>query len=351
MVATQTQFRRGTAAQVDAMTPVAGEVVIDTTNNRACIGNGSTAGGIKVPTAKDIQNQYAIYGTVGGTANAITLTNAPVSTSYAAGQRYTFKATSSNSAATTVNVDGLGVKNIYKLSRGSLVALSGSEIYSSGMYVIIYDGTQFQLFTGGGGGVLTVKQQVFTASGTYTPNAGMLYCDVELVGGGGGGGSQPSGGSDWGSGGGAAGGYACEVITAATIGASQVVTIGAAGAEGNPGGTGGTTSLGALLQATGGTGGVRGAASTSGAGGTGGVGSLGNMNADGGDGHPGGSGTNGSGGSGGASFYGGGGRGASVASVGAVGKAYGSGGGGGRTSNAGAAGKAGSIIVTEYCSQ
>jgi hypothetical protein len=55
-------------------------------------------------------------------------------------------------------------------------------------------------------GVVTVKKQIFTASGTYTPSAGMIYCIIECVGGGAGGGGgagsatsvlQGGGGRHW----------------------------------------------------------------------------------------------------------------------------------------------------------
>jgi len=59
--------------------------------------------------------------------------------------RLKFKATSTNSSATTVNVDGLGTKNIYKLSGTSLIALTGNEIVSGAIYELNYDGTQFQM--------------------------------------------------------------------------------------------------------------------------------------------------------------------------------------------------------------
>ncbi|HZZ63828.1 MAG TPA: hypothetical protein VFE63_22135 [Roseiarcus sp.] len=41
----QLQFRRGTAAQVAAFTGAQGEIVVDTTNNRLAVNDGSTAGG------------------------------------------------------------------------------------------------------------------------------------------------------------------------------------------------------------------------------------------------------------------------------------------------------------------
>jgi|SRR5487761_1519608 hypothetical protein len=48
--AVQVQYRRGTAAQVAAFTGAAGEMVIDTTNNRVVVQDGATAGGF--PAAK-----------------------------------------------------------------------------------------------------------------------------------------------------------------------------------------------------------------------------------------------------------------------------------------------------------
>jgi hypothetical protein len=106
----------------------------------------------------------------------------------------------------------------------------------------------------------TPTVQRFTASGTYTPTAGMKFAIVEMVGGGGGGGNTTASSTTTlsvGSGGGA-GGYIKALMTAAQIGASQAVTIGAGGIGG---GTGGNTTLGTLLTANGGGGGTAGAAS------------------------------------------------------------------------------------------
>lgn len=138
---------------------------------------------------------------------------------------------------------------------------------------------------------VTVKMQVFTSSGTYTPTAGMRYCDALVVGGGGGGGGSAgqSGYIAIGSGGGS-GGYARKIISAATIGASQTVTIGSggtAGAYNGAGGNGGSSSLGAIISATGGSGGYPGQLNNSTQicltiGGNGGVGSSGDLNGVGG---------------------------------------------------------------------
>jgi len=122
------------------------------------------------------------------------------------------------------------------------------------------DGT-FAAPPAGGAGISTVNVQKFTASGTYTPTASMKYCTIECFGGGGGGGGcvYTSGNNGIG-GGGASGGYSRLTASAATIGASQTVTIGTGGAAGaaagGNGGAGGATSVGTLCVANGGGGGV-----------------------------------------------------------------------------------------------
>lgn len=88
-------------------------------------------------------NTAAIYSaTVGGTANAITLTPTPAITAYQAGQQFTFIAGSSNTTATTINISGLGVKNITK---NGATALAANDILSGAIVTIEYDGTRFQL--------------------------------------------------------------------------------------------------------------------------------------------------------------------------------------------------------------
>jgi len=132
------------------MTPAAGEAVVNTTDKRVHLGDGAAAGGIPLPNAPDVQQQAFLYATVGGTGNAITLTNAasPV-TAYAAPLKQVFKATAGNSGAVTVDVDGLGTKNIKKMDNGALAALVTGDIISGGVYEIVYDGTQFQILSAG----------------------------------------------------------------------------------------------------------------------------------------------------------------------------------------------------------
>lgn len=185
----------------------------------------------------------------------------------------------------------------------------------------------------------TVARQVFTSSGTYTPTSGMKYADVEIVGGGGNGGSSPNNGR--GGGGGGSGGYSKKIITAATIGASQSVTIG---------GATGTSSFGSILTANGG---ASGSGSVAGGGGTASGGDINITGGQGTDGAEAGNiGANGGGGSGGSSFFGGAGGGDSSPSGGGGGSASansGSGGGGSNENLApGGNGAGGICIITEY---
>ena len=57
--ATQVQLRRGTSAQVATFTGAQGEVVVDTTNNRAVVHDGATAGGFAL--ARRAEKQRAIH--------------------------------------------------------------------------------------------------------------------------------------------------------------------------------------------------------------------------------------------------------------------------------------------------
>jgi hypothetical protein len=110
----------------------------------------------------------------------------------------------------------------------------------------------------GSGRLLNV--QTITASGTYTPTAGMNTATAYCQGAGAGSGGLPACTADQYaiSGGACSGALAIGRFTAAQIGASQPVIIGAAGAAGasggGTGGGGGSTSFGALLTAPGGIG-------------------------------------------------------------------------------------------------
>jgi hypothetical protein len=115
----------------------------------------------------------------------------------------------------------------------------------------------------GGVQMVSVNGGAFTATGatTFTPQSLMAFSEVEVLGGGGAGGGAPITGSNQigGGSGGNAGGYGVSRYTAAQIGASQLITVGAGGlgVSGNTGSSGGTSSFGSLLTCQGGNGGNR----------------------------------------------------------------------------------------------
>ena len=217
-------------------------------------------------------------------------------------------------------------------------------------------------------GFTSIVVQVFVASGTYTPTAGMKYATVECVAGGGGGGgvaATTAGTNCAAAGAGAAGQYQRETLSAATIGASQSVTIGAGGTAGSTapgaGGTGGTTSFGALFSATGGLGGSPMAATTGMLTAAGGAGAASFGSSDFITSQEGGTAgfaiQNGAAsmivsGKGGSSIFGSGGQSRLGNGAGITGLAYGGGGGGaggiGTVAQAGGTGNGGICIVTEY---
>lgn len=82
------------------------------------------------------------YATSTGSANAYVLTLGAAPAALAAGQQYSFKANFTNTGASTLNVNSLGAKNIYKLASTALVA---GDIISGAVVIVRYDGTEFQL--------------------------------------------------------------------------------------------------------------------------------------------------------------------------------------------------------------
>lgn len=234
---------------------------------------------------------------------------------------------------------------------------------SSSPVALMIDSSTGQVTAGSSSPFTSINIQTFTSSGTYTPTSGMTYCTIECWGGGGGsGGAEQNGGTGFtGTGGGGAGGYSRKTASAATIGASQSVTIGAAGAAGTlhsgNGGNGGATSVGSICVANGGSGSVGTTAPSNGAGGAGGTPGTGDIAAYG---------MNGSNGistatvatitalpgNGGSTLVGSGGLGAIAPNTsGGAPLGFGSGGGGSQAqtiAQPGVAGAPGYVIITEY---
>lgn len=98
--------------------------------------------------AGQVQDGAFHYVAAAGTGDAITLDLTPSITAYAAGQAFRFKATATNTGATTANVDGVGAVSVKKGPDGA-TALAAGDITSGGLYTIVHDGTNFQIANAG----------------------------------------------------------------------------------------------------------------------------------------------------------------------------------------------------------
>jgi len=95
-----------------------------------------------------IQDGTGIYSaTVGGTADAITLTPSPAITAYAAGQAFYWIASGANTTAVTLAVSGLASPKA--VTKNGSTALIAGDIPSGALVGARYDGTRFQLVTVG----------------------------------------------------------------------------------------------------------------------------------------------------------------------------------------------------------
>lgn len=236
-----------------------------------------------------ILKQAACYGATSGT-DTYTVTLSPAPTAYTTGMLIVAKIGNTNTGAATLNANSLGAKSL-KNSDGT--ALTAGQLVAGMMAILRYDGTNLQLtnpIIKDKIGSIVVRE--YTSGATWTKPANLLFAKIKGAGGGGGGGGCAAAASNSSAAGGGGGGGGFEkTLAAASLGATETVTIGAGGAGGsagnNNGSSGGTTSFGSSLSATGGSGGTGAAATTGTSGiapGQGGTGSGGDVNTSGGSG-------------------------------------------------------------------
>jgi len=103
-----------------------------------CVYNG-TSWQLVNPYNTTVQNLYAADT---GAANAYVVSPVPALASLAAGSLIYFKASNASTGSSTINVSGLGVKN---LTRSDISSLQINDIVANGEYQAVYDGTQWQL--------------------------------------------------------------------------------------------------------------------------------------------------------------------------------------------------------------
>jgi hypothetical protein len=109
-----------------------------------------------LPSLNKVQSGSANYATDTGTANAYVVTLSPVPTAYTVGFPVYFKAANANTGASTLNVNGLGAVTITK--RGG-TALAAGDIPVNASIHVVYDGTNFEMVSGAGGGSASAGTQ------------------------------------------------------------------------------------------------------------------------------------------------------------------------------------------------
>jgi hypothetical protein len=122
-------------------------------------GMGAGSAATDSATIAQVQSSFGSFMTVSGT-DTITATVSPALTAYAAGQMFAFVAGNTNTGAVTINISSLGAKSITKNGTTALVA---SDLVANYLYVIVYDGTQFQVV-----GVSSTTFSNLTVSGVLT---------------------------------------------------------------------------------------------------------------------------------------------------------------------------------------
>lgn len=183
MANNQVQLRRDTRTNLVAVIPADGEPAYNTTDDRLHVGNGVLLGGIPHANCYDIQDEYFCYVADSGAANAYVMTLPYAPSAYKAGQAFRVKILNSNSGASTLNINSLGAKNIYKFTSGTLGALVSGDLIAGGIYELVYDGTQFQLQTYASAGITTVKQGNISTSMGSVSTTGATPTTLILAGG------------------------------------------------------------------------------------------------------------------------------------------------------------------------
>src|SRR5271157_665866 len=284
----------GTQFTVAAGAVSSNPITLANGNNITITGSPVNLGGTATVNVSGTTNHSILLGNATGSINSLGVaTNGQLPI----GSTGADPVLSTLTAGAGINItNGAGTITITNTSAASLTFTedSGSTTPTAGGVIFIRGGAGIStmgnpltntitITNNGGAGVNKVINQTFTSGGTYTPSNNMLYCQIQILGGGGaGGGAVNAGVAQYSSGGGGgAGEYAVGIFTAAAIGASQAVTIGAGGTgvAGGNGNSGGNSSVGALISSNGGSGGISGPLSTGGgliagggAGGTGGSG-------------------------------------------------------------------------------
>lgn len=146
------QLQNGTTADATQVMADFNQIVNNTNSNAAKNGANSditSLTGLTTPLGPSYGGS-SVYtaGTSTGTANAqVVASPSPTGFTLAAGKRVVFLAGTTNTGATTLNVNSTGATNVFYPTPSGPLALTGGEIKSGNIVEVWYDGTQYQLIT------------------------------------------------------------------------------------------------------------------------------------------------------------------------------------------------------------
>jgi hypothetical protein len=135
-------------ATPNASTTVSGKGEVATSaESKAGTDTGGTGAKLWVlpsDIAKNIQDAVYSYAADAEASDTYAITLTPAVATYAEGQVFFFKANTANTGAATLNVNALGAKTIKKLHDQDL---EDNDIEAGQMVMVMYDGTNFQMFS------------------------------------------------------------------------------------------------------------------------------------------------------------------------------------------------------------
>jgi Major tropism determinant N-terminal domain len=176
--AVQVQYRRGTASQVSSFTGAAGEIVVDTTNNRVVVQDGATAGGFAAAKLSEVQTNTRTQVSDGNytaqstdrliayiTLTASRIVSLPTASSYPTGSRL-------------LVVDESGACSA---SKSITLSANGSDLVDGAATAVITAAYGYLAVESNGANKWTIIDQTSTISGSVTITSGTI--DATTIGG------------------------------------------------------------------------------------------------------------------------------------------------------------------------
>lgn len=134
------------------------------------VGPLSFTGGVSADLLTIVTDQIFTRPVVTGTGNAIVLTYATTPGAYVDGAKFAFKATAANTGPTSVAINALGAKGLFKkIPTGGVAPCAGGEIHVGDIIEFEYDGAQFQILSNIG--TVTGASVATTLAGTDATQA------------------------------------------------------------------------------------------------------------------------------------------------------------------------------------